>query len=226
VSPRERGQSCEPGQAPGIFTGHLDKWSAARPEGGLRRGRAPAWCGGDPAGRRERGPGLAQALGDGGVPQTEQQGVLVHGVRGAWSFGTGRDRGRWAKRPTSQHKDPCGVPAGLAGGSGGERSPVRGVTARAPGTDGGEFDPGSGSTLAACLMHASRTGAPSGALRGGRVRNTWPTCPRVGGSPRKRGVIPHTPAGPVGLVGKGLRVAGGGGCGRLAGWGGNGLPRR
>ena len=24
--------------------------------------------------------------------------------------------------------------------------------------DGGEFDPGSGSTLAACLMHASRTG--------------------------------------------------------------------
>lgn len=27
---------------------------------------------------------------------------------------------------------------------------------------GGEFDPGSGSTLAACLMHASRTERPSG----------------------------------------------------------------
>jgi hypothetical protein len=27
---------------------------------------------------------------------------------------------------------------------------------------GGEFDPGSGSTLAACLMHASRTEPPSG----------------------------------------------------------------
>jgi hypothetical protein len=56
---------------------------------------------------------------------------------------------------------------------------------------GGEFDPGSGSTLAACLMHASRTGLPSGDLRGGRVRNTWASCPGVGGSPRKRGVIPH-----------------------------------
>jgi hypothetical protein len=56
---------------------------------------------------------------------------------------------------------------------------------------GGEFDPGSGSTLAACLMHASRTGLPSGDNRGGRVRNTWAICPEVGGSPRKRGVIPH-----------------------------------
>jgi hypothetical protein len=57
---------------------------------------------------------------------------------------------------------------------------------------GGEFDPGSGSTLAACLMHASRTGCASARLRGGRVRNTWATCPGAGGSPRKRGVIPHT----------------------------------
>jgi len=46
---------------------------------------------------------------------------------------------------------------------------------------GGEFDPGSGSTLAACLMHASRTGFTSVDLRGGRVRSTWVTCPLVGG---------------------------------------------
>ena len=57
---------------------------------------------------------------------------------------------------------------------------------------GGEFDPGSGSTLAACLMHASRTGRASARLRGGRVRNTWASCPGVGGSRRKRRVIPHT----------------------------------
>lgn len=69
---------------------------------------------------------------------------------------------------------------------------------------GGEFDPGSGSTLAACLMHASRTGWPSGCLRGGRVRNTWMTCPVVGASLRKRRVIPHELADRVGLVRKAL----------------------
>jgi hypothetical protein len=57
---------------------------------------------------------------------------------------------------------------------------------------GGEFDPGSGSTLAACLMHASRARTPSGVLRGGRVRNTWATCPGVGDSRGKPRVIPHT----------------------------------
>ena len=57
---------------------------------------------------------------------------------------------------------------------------------------GGEFDPGSGSTLAARLMHASRTGSASVGSRGGRARNTWATCPGAGGSPRKRGVIPRT----------------------------------
>jgi hypothetical protein len=56
---------------------------------------------------------------------------------------------------------------------------------------GGEFDPGSGSTLAACLMHASRAGRLSGGLRGGRVRNTWATCPGVGDSRGKPRVIPH-----------------------------------
>jgi len=52
-------------------------------------------------------------------------------------------------------------------------------------------------------MHASRTGVPSGADRGGRVRNTWPICPPAGGNPRKRGVIPYDPAPHVGGVGKG-----------------------
>ena len=75
-----------------------------------------------------------------------------------------------------------------------------------------EFDPGSGSTLAACLMHASRTGSSSGGLRGGRVRNTWATCPGVGDNPWKHGVIPHGLTCRVGRVrkaygrsGRGLR---------------------
>ena len=68
---------------------------------------------------------------------------------------------------------------------------------------GGEFDPGSGSTLAACLMHASRTGSPSGGSRGGRVRNTWGSCRAHGGSHRKRWVIPDTLAARVGVVRKG-----------------------
>ncbi len=42
----------------------------------------------------------------------------------------------------------------------------------------GEFDPGSGRTLAACLIHASRADrwelAPD--VSGGRVSNTWVTC--------------------------------------------------
>lgn len=63
---------------------------------------------------------------------------------------------------------------------------------------GGEFDPGSGSTLAACLMHASRTGSPSGGSRGGRVRNAWGSCRAHGGSHRKRWVIPDTLADRVG----------------------------
>jgi hypothetical protein len=55
----------------------------------------------------------------------------------------------------------------------------------------GEFDPGSGTTLAACLMHASRTGAASAVDRGGRVRNTWATHPSVGDNGGKPLVIPH-----------------------------------
>lgn len=68
---------------------------------------------------------------------------------------------------------------------------------------GGEFDPGSGSTLAACLMHASRTGSSSEDLRGGRVRTTWAICRRVGDSSRKREVIPHERIDRVGPMRKG-----------------------
>lgn len=77
----------------------------------------------------------------------------------------------------------------------GEGLPVGADPGRGPEEDrpntGGEFDPGSGSTLAACLMHASRTGSSSDGLRGGRVRTTWAICRRVGDSFRKREVIPH-----------------------------------
>jgi hypothetical protein len=42
----------------------------------------------------------------------------------------------------------------------------------------GEFDPGSGRTLAACLIHASRAVRPfRGYTSGERVSNTWVTCP-------------------------------------------------
>ena len=47
----------------------------------------------------------------------------------------------------------------------------------------GEFDLGSGRTLAACLIHASRAREADRILRedvsgtsGGRVSNTWATC--------------------------------------------------
>ena len=73
-----------------------------------------------------------------------------------------------------------------------DASASRRASVRPFGVIGGEFDPGSGSTLAACLMHASRARTSSGVLRGGRVRNTWATCPGVGDSRGKPRVIPHT----------------------------------
>src|SRR5689334_25183791 len=54
----------------------------------------------------------------------------------------------------------------------------------------GEFDPGSGRTLAARLIHASRTGCLR-AASGGRVSNTWVTCPEVGNNAAKAALIPH-----------------------------------
>ncbi len=57
----------------------------------------------------------------------------------------------------------------------------------------GEFDPGSGRTLAACLMHASRA-HPTLRRRvsGARVRSTWGTCPGAGTSASKGAVMAHT----------------------------------
>ncbi len=57
----------------------------------------------------------------------------------------------------------------------------------------GEFDPGSGRTLAACLIHASRAdriGACSYLVSGGRVSNTWATCPQDRDNSGKPELIP------------------------------------
>ena len=58
----------------------------------------------------------------------------------------------------------------------------------------GEFDPGSGWTLAASLIHASRGAAWSSntlMATGKRVRNTYTTFLLVGNSPEKFGLIPR-----------------------------------
>ena len=61
----------------------------------------------------------------------------------------------------------------------------------------GEFDLGSGRTLAACLIHASRAHEADGSLRvevcglsGGWVSNTWVTCLQAWDNSRKRELIP------------------------------------
>ena len=70
----------------------------------------------------------------------------------------------------------------------------------APSSDGvrindGEFDPGSERTLAARLKHASRANRfLRGAGSGGRVSNTWMTCPAVWNSLWKHGVMPDETA--------------------------------
>ena len=59
----------------------------------------------------------------------------------------------------------------------------------------GEFDPGSGRTLAACLIHASRANILRSLLliyvSGGWVSNTWATCPADGDNSGKPGLIPN-----------------------------------
>ena len=58
----------------------------------------------------------------------------------------------------------------------------------------GEFDPGSGRTLAACLIHASRANDEEACfsdVSGGRVSNTWATCPADGDNSGKPGLIPN-----------------------------------
>ena len=70
-----------------------------------------------------------------------------------------------------------------------------------------EFDPGSGRTLAARLTHASRTGMQSACWKhpsGGRVSNTWATCPCVWNNVWKRTLIPHDAGGSHGPPAKDL----------------------
>ena len=141
----------------------------------------------------------------------------MRGTRGAtaWTLGAGHgsaghgcaEWGRARVRKTKQER-----PGAEASGSSQDRGwsrprPTQNTAARIGKPDapdfGGEFDPGSGSTLAACLMHASRTGRPSGRSRGGRVRNTWAICPEAGASLRKRRVIPYGLRLRVGSVRKG-----------------------
>jgi hypothetical protein len=91
-----------------------------------------------------------------------------------------------------------------------------------------EFDPGSGTTLAACLTHASRAGSPFGAAqrRTGEERVT--DLPRSGGQPRETGAVTACVRSPVGRSGKAIFRGGalGGGCVRLASRRGDGPPRR
>ena len=67
----------------------------------------------------------------------------------------------------------------------------------------GEFDSGSEQTLAACLIHASRT---SSNTSGARVRNTWVTCLRVGDNKSKDLLIPDKTTGSADLGVKGFSL--------------------
>ena len=91
-----------------------------------------------------------------------------------------------------------------------------------------EFDPGSGWTLATGLTHASRGAAFISACgdkmaTGARVSNAYPTCPILGSSPPKGGLIPD-----VVLCGHLMRTKGfsgmGWGCVWLGSRRGNGPP--
>src|ERR1700730_18765720 len=69
-------------------------------------------------------------------------------------------------------------------------------------------------------------GVLSGASSGGRVRNTYETCPWMGNNPSKGGLMPHTVTGIGPSEESSERGVRGGACGRLASWWGKGLPRR
>ena len=67
--------------------------------------------------------------------------------------------------------------------------------------------------------------APSGAASGGRVRSAWTTCPAAGGNAGKLALIPHMLPWVWSGGGKPQGTSGGV-CVRLAGWRGDGPPRR
>ena len=172
------GRSCAPRACDCTLTSRHWRW-----------GR-PWWCAEDETGWT-LGPGepgrAARRQGSGRPGHVMQSNTGVW-----WTEPGGRPPGAGAARPpwVLSFGGGCGTHRGGCWPGG-----VPGI--------GGEFDPGSGSTLAACLMHASRTGFASAGSRGGRVRNTWPICPAAGGSPRKRGVIPYVLTPRVGGVRKG-----------------------
>jgi hypothetical protein len=146
-------------------------------------------------------------------------GVLVRG-------GAARPSGRGAvsRGPGGGHHQVAIQRQRRCGASGGQR-PARRV-AGGGGVFDGEFDPGSGSTLAACLTHASRAGHAFG--RGQRRTGEERVCNRPLGGGQLRETGANTAYAPP-LVGgwrKALRGAQGRACVRLASWGGDGLPRR
>ncbi len=83
------------------------------------------------------------------------------------------------------------------------------------------------------LSHASHGArALRGSRTGGRLSNTWPTCPREGDNPGKLGLNPHRgwvvefPHPRKCTVAVRRRAARGWGCGGLGSWRGNGPPSR
>jgi hypothetical protein len=90
----------------------------------------------------------------------------------------------------------------------------------------GEFDPGSGTTLAACLTHASRAGPPFGVVQRRTGEERVIDLPVSGGQPRETGAVTACVRAPVGCMGKAFRGARGGDCVRLASRRGDGPPRR
>jgi len=124
-------------------------------------------------------------------------------------------------RATDVRRTPCGGRVGVM-----SRNNRRKKSSASVGATVSEFDPGSGTTLAACLTHASRAGRAFGRdqRRTGEERVT--DLPRSGGQPRETGAVTACVRRPVGLSGKALRGALGGGCVRLASRRGDGPPRR
>ena len=97
-----------------------------------------------------------------------------------------------------------------------------------------EFDPGSGRTLAACLIHASRASWIQRSLRGdlldasgGWVSNTWAICPKDWDTTWKQVLIPDNNMNRMIQVWKAAQaVTLGWARGALASWWGKGLPRQ
>ena len=155
--------------------------------------------------------------------RSEAAGIVsvIVGADGIRAHSNTKPESRTARGHTTQRS------RGSLGDRGWEQPPGLCSETRLVGDIGGEFDPGSGSTLAACLMHASRAGR----LFGGA--HAADGCGTRGQPALGRGIA----VGNCGQFRIRSRVRGtgeervfgptpGGACGRLAGRGGNGLPWR